>query len=97
MTVAEEFQSLANELRDRQPAYILADMNDLLTNAAGSDIESLPAAEIPDPYPANYVAAMVEQAAHLKGNVRPPRWTSEMRPLAQRSVCCTMDCVLTLC
>jgi hypothetical protein len=38
---------------------------------------------IDDPYLANYVAAMVEQAIHRKGGVRPPRWTSTVPPLSQ--------------
>ncbi|MBI4904677.1 MAG: hypothetical protein HY820_13635 [Acidobacteria bacterium] len=82
MTVAEEFQRLASQLRDEQPAYILAEMNDLLTKASGPEIEGVSAAPIADPYLANYVAAMVEQAAHLRG-VRPPLWTSGVAPLAR--------------
>ena len=40
MTTAEEFQRLAGQLRNEQSAYILAEMNDLLANASGSQIES---------------------------------------------------------
>ena len=57
-------------------------MNDLLTKASASEIETIIAPSIADPYLANYVAAMVEQAAHLKGVARPPRWTSDVAPLA---------------
>ena len=83
MTIAEEFQRLAGQLRNEQPAYILAEMNDLLTSASGAQIEGLSAPAIADPYLANDVAAMVEQAAHLRGGVRPPLWTSGVAPLAQ--------------
>ncbi len=82
MTIAEEFQRLAGQLRHEQPSYILAEINDLLTSASGSQIECLSKPSISDPYLANYVAAMVEQAAHLKGT-RPPLWTSQVVPLAQ--------------
>lgn len=82
MTIAEEFQRVADQLRNERPAYILAEMNDLLTKASGTAIEGLSAPSIADPYLANYVAAMVEQAAHIKGG-RPPLWTSGVAPLAQ--------------
>ena len=82
MTIAEEFQRLAGQLRREQPTYILAEINDLLTSASGSQIECLCEPSISDPYLANYVTAMVEQAAHLRG-ARPPFWTSEVVPLAQ--------------
>ncbi len=83
MTIAEDFQRLAGQLWNHQPSYILAEMNDLLTTASAAEIESLSSPVIADPYLSNYVAAMVEQAAHLKGNVRPPVWTSGIAPLAQ--------------
>jgi hypothetical protein len=82
MTIAEEFLRLASRLRSEPPAYVLADLNDLLAASPGSEIEFLSAPSITDPYLANYVAAMVEQAAHLRG-VRPPLWTSEVAPLVQ--------------
>ena len=83
MSIAEDFQRLAGQLRSVQPSYVLAEMNDLLASASGAEIESLSAPPIADPYLANYVAAMVEQAAHLSGGVRPPRWTSNIVPLAR--------------
>jgi hypothetical protein len=83
MTIAEEFQRLAGQLRNEQSAYVLAEINDLLTRASGSQIECLSEPGIGDPYLANYVAAMVEQAAHLRGRVRPPLWTSGVAPLAE--------------
>jgi hypothetical protein len=45
-------------------SYPLAELNDLLASASGPDIEALPAPLLEDPYRANYVAAMVELAAH---------------------------------
>jgi hypothetical protein len=58
----------------------LAELNDLLTHAAGAEIERLPAPEIRDSYRINYVAAMVEVAAHRAG-VMPPTWTAAVKPL----------------
>ena len=83
MTIAEDFQRLAGQVGKHQPSYILAEMNDLLSNASAADIESLSAPPIADPYLANYVAAMVEQAAHRQGGAQPPLWTSGVAPLAQ--------------
>jgi hypothetical protein len=66
---------------DSKPAYLLAELNDLLTGSEGPRIEALPAPRIDDPYLANYVAAMVELAAHLRGG-RPPVWTSDIPALS---------------
>lgn len=61
----------------------LAELNDLLAGLAPSafadavsdvDLRGL------SPFLQNYVAAMVEQAAHLKA-VRPPTWTRDIEPL----------------
>ena len=82
MSAAEHFERLAQRLRNETPAYILAELNDLLTAASASQIGSLSEPSIADPYLANYVAAMVEQAAHLAGT-QPPLWTSRVTPLAQ--------------
>jgi hypothetical protein len=60
----------------------LAELNDLLTAAAGDQFELLASPPIHDPYLANYVAAVVEQAAHIR-EIRPPAWTSEIAPLPQ--------------
>ncbi len=83
MTVAEEFQHLTGQLRSEPPTYVLAEVNDLLTKTSAAQIDSLGAPVIDDPYLANYVAAMVEQAAYRQGNLRPPGWTSAIAPLAQ--------------
>ena len=47
------------QLRNGKPAYILADLNDLLTSAPLEETELLSAPLIDEPYLANYVAAMV--------------------------------------
>ncbi|HWF11012.1 MAG TPA: hypothetical protein VG297_21230 [Bryobacteraceae bacterium] len=86
MTVSETFRDLTSQLD--MPAdsatvkrpFIFAELNDLLTAAAGEQIERLPAPALADPRSANYVAAMVELAAHLK-RVFPPAWTSAIAPL----------------
>jgi hypothetical protein len=61
-------------------AYPLAELNDLLAAIAAEEIADLPRPEIHDPYLENYVAAMVELAAHRNGVV-PPTWTPEVPPL----------------
>ncbi len=91
MSTAEEFYRLTNQLRNEKPAYVLAELNDLLTSAPSDQIERLPAPSIDDPYLANYVAAMVEQAIHLKGGVRPPRWTAGIQPYSPSCLRCSMD------
>ena len=88
MTTPEAFADLSAKLdalhqtEGARPAYILAELNDLLTAAAGEQIQSLPAPSIRDPYLSNYVAAMVEQAAHRR-EVCPPEWTSDVTPLTE--------------
>jgi hypothetical protein len=88
VTIAEAFRSLTAQLDDQnrtgeaKPAFILAELNDLLTAAAANQFELLARPPIHDPYLANYVAAMVEQAAHFLG-VLPPAWTSGVAPLSQ--------------
>ena len=87
VTTAEAFQSLTAQLDEQNragkvpPAFVLADLNDLLTAAPGDRFELLAQPPIRDPYLANYVAAMVEQAAHLR-DVPPPAWTSVVAPLS---------------
>ena len=87
MNTAEEFLNLTAKLRDENKAYVLAELNDLLTAASGDRIESLAAPDIGSPYLANYVAAMVELAAHIRG-VDPPLWTSAIPPLAEPVLPC---------
>jgi hypothetical protein len=61
-------------------SYPLAELNDLLTGAPGDDVRVLPEPHIADAYRLNYVAAMVELAAHRAG-VAPPMWTAAVPPL----------------
>src|SRR3982750_3486267 len=79
----ERFAELAREVAcASRISYPLAELNDLLTAAAGSEVESLPGPEIEDSYRLNYVTAMVELAAHRTGVV-PPLWTASVPPLAE--------------
>lgn len=86
MTVPEIFRDLTSQLDTpagsaiAQAPFVLAELNDLLTAAPGGQVEGLPEPAIRDPWLANYVAAMVGQAAHLK-RVLPPVWTSGIAPL----------------
>ena len=80
-TIADAFARLAREVAvaDRI-SYPLAEMNDLLTAADRSAVESLPEPEISDPYRLNYVTAMVELAAHRTGTLA-PLWATRVKPL----------------
>jgi hypothetical protein len=78
---AAEFARLTREVSAaKRIAYPLAELNDLLTAASGTEIESLSRPAIDDPYRMNYVTAMVELAAHRTGVV-PPQWTDSVKPL----------------
>lgn len=78
------FQEIVAALRDDgERTYLIAELNDLLASltatglvdaVAHADLRSL------SPLTANYLAAMVEQAASLKG-CPPPAWTREVEPL----------------
>jgi uncharacterized protein (DUF1778 family) len=67
--------------------FPLAELNDLLTNSTGSELSDMWATtpgglrEL-SPFLANYLAAMVEQAAHERG-VTPPAWVREIPVLAE--------------
>lgn len=81
------FASLVSQLA-RQPdqlSYLWAELNDWLEGLSANEFTvavaggpDLP----PSPYLANYLAAMIELAAHRKG-VRPPAWTLDVTPLDQ--------------
>jgi len=65
--------------------FWLAELNDLLTELAPVELGgALEAADLGDLSPdrQNYVAAMVEHAAHQKG-VDPPAWTLDVEPLEE--------------
>ncbi|HET6656161.1 MAG TPA: hypothetical protein VFH57_07905 [Gammaproteobacteria bacterium] len=79
------FEELLAQLRTRADhRYLLAELNDFLSALApGEFCAALSHADLArlSPFLSNYVAAMVEQAAHLKG-VAPPAWTAKVAPLA---------------
>ena len=65
--------------------FALAELNDLLTEMPGAQLIDVLAVASPElaelpPLLQNYVAAMVEQAAHIR-NVAPPAWTEKVAPL----------------
>ena len=82
-----EFQELCGELAARPEArrYSLAHMHDLFARLGSRDF-SLAVREPPAvrllALEANYVAAMIEYAAHDK-EVRPPDWATAVPPLAE--------------
>jgi hypothetical protein len=68
---------------DDQPSFVLAELNDFLSGLAAGELSS--ATEHADlagltPYLRNYVAAMVELAAHRQ-DVPPPAWVRDVEPL----------------
>jgi uncharacterized protein (DUF1778 family) len=81
------FRDLTDTLA-REPSrrrFTLADLNDFLADLRAEaflDAVAEPPAEGLDPYTANYVAAMVETAAH-RSDVPPPAWTLAVQPLSQ--------------
>lgn len=81
-----EFQTYLSRLaRGENHRFVLAELNDFLTQlepaAFQACVASPPNAEV-TPFLANYVAAMVELAAHQKGQ-HPPPWTREIPPLSE--------------
>ncbi len=78
------FLELLRTIADNhQKRFGLAELNDLLSGLSSSKFkEAVVEAPIRDlsPYWQNYVAAMVEQAAHQK-KIPPPAWTYEVEPL----------------
>ena len=85
--VESEFQELCGELAARPESrrYSLAHMHDLFARLKPRDfslaVRELPAARLPA-LEANYVAAMIEYAAHDK-EVRPPDWVAAVPPLME--------------
>ena len=65
--------------------FALAELNDLLTGLAPREVAEVTGdADLGglSPYLQNYVAAMVELAAHQRG-VAPPDWVRDVRPLEE--------------
>ena len=77
--VEREFQALCRELESRPDArpFTFAEFQDWFQRLTGSEfmraVRHAPEARLPV-FEANYLAAMVEHAAAIKG-VGPPRWT----------------------
>lgn len=80
----QRFEQLLGLLSDElQRRYVLAELNDLLTRLAADELgQAVVHADLSrlSAYWRNYVAAMVEQACHMKG-VLPPAWTADVAPL----------------
>lgn len=78
------FARLLEALRDDdRPSFALAELNDLLSGLNSGDLRD--AVEHADltgltPYIRNYVAAMVELAAHRR-DVPPPAWVRNVEPM----------------
>ena len=80
------FGELLRALGDeRERRFALAELNDLLTGLAPVELrDAVAEADLRElsPYLRNYVAAMVEQAAHQK-RVAPPAWVNGVEPLEE--------------
>jgi uncharacterized protein (DUF1778 family) len=82
----QRFCEIVRALREEEGhRFVLAELNDFLArltplefedSVGDVDLEGL------TPLARNYVAAMVEQAASLKG-MGPPRWTTDVEPLEE--------------
>lgn len=82
---AGRFAALTAGLRTAEtPAFVFAELHDLLSRCAAVDfrtlVEAPPLAGL-DAWRANYVAAMVETAAQRVGSA-PPDWVGAIAPLA---------------
>lgn len=78
------FADLVETLASADHRFVLAELNDFLTDCPPMlfpDAVAVAPIGTLTPYLQNYVAAMVEQAATLKG-VSPPEWTRSVPPLA---------------
>jgi uncharacterized protein (DUF1778 family) len=80
----DRFTILVRDLVDaEEPRLLLAELNDLLAGLVPAEfsatVSTAPVAGL-SPYLANYLAAMTEQAAHLK-RVEAPAWTRDVVPL----------------
>ena len=81
-----QLAALLEALRgDDQPGFALAELNDLLSGLTPGELAG--AVEDADlsgltPYLQNYVAAMVELAAHQR-EVQPPLWVHNVAPLKE--------------
>ena len=80
------FEELLRSLGDEeQRRFALAELNTLLAGLAPAELpDAVAHADLRglSPYLQNYVTAMVEQAAAMKG-VQPPAWVGSVPPLAE--------------
>lgn len=80
----DRLAAIVRALGDEAAArFALAELNDFLQACRGAAFaDALERVDVGalSPYLQNYVAAMVEQAAHQKG-VAPPEWTRDIAPL----------------
>lgn len=81
-----QFDGILRRLRDSPDySHALAELNDFLTSMASAELaDATRTADVErlSPFLKNYVAAMVEQASHLKG-IPTPAWTAAIEPLAE--------------
>lgn len=80
----QRFQAMLDDLVDAaDPRFTLAEVNDLLTGITRIEmpaaLEGADSSRLP-PFLQNYVAAMVEEAAH-RVEVGPPAWVTGIPPL----------------
>ncbi len=84
LPAAERFAATLDTLRSKDgPGFALAELNDVLTGFGAAEFaEATRRADLAglSPFVRNYVAALVEQRAHLKGTVA-PAWTAAVEPL----------------
>ena len=82
------FEEIVRALvRGRDHRFALAELHDLLAGASAAELNQLAEAPPPDlsrlsPLRANYLAAMIEQAAKRRGTA-PPRWLRDIPALEE--------------
>jgi uncharacterized protein (DUF1778 family) len=85
-SAALRFEEIVSALADAdRPRFALAELNDLLTELAPRELAEVTSqADLRglSAYLRNYVAAMLELAAHQKGTM-PPGWVREIPPLEE--------------
>jgi hypothetical protein len=82
MRFAQLLEALRN---DDQRSFALAELNDLLSGLTARELcSAVQHADLTEltPYLRNYVAAMVELAAHRR-DVPPPAWVRDVEPLTE--------------
>ena len=83
---SKRFHEILHSLRDEKTCrFGLADLNDFLSDLGAGEfaaaVESVDLAEL-SLFAANYVCALVEQAAH-QCKLPPPAWTKAVAPLSE--------------